>query len=109
MEIMQAGRSRWKIENETFNTLTNQGYGFDRNYGHGQQHLASTLAYLMLMAFPTDQLIQWCSQPFQVLWKEAKTKAKLWHTFRALFMVKPLTSFRHLYQETAYLYGAEIT
>ena len=59
MEIMQAGRSRWEIENETFNTLTNQGYGFDHNYGHGHQHLATTLAYLMLMAFPTDQLIQW--------------------------------------------------
>ena len=106
---MQAGRSRWKIENETFNTLKNQGYGFDHNYGHGQQYLATTLAYLMLMAFTTDQLIQWCSQPFQVLWREAKTKAKLWYTFRALFMVKPLTSFRHLYQETAYLYGVEIT
>lgn len=109
IQIMQAGRSRWKIENETFNTLKNQGYGFDHNYGHGQQYLATTLAYLMLMAFTTDQLIQWCSQPFQVLWKEAKTKAKLWYTFRALFMVKPLTSFRHLYQETAYLYGVEIT
>lgn len=108
-QIMQAGRSRWKIENETFNTLKNQGYGFDHNYGHGQQHLATTLAYLMLMAFTIDQLIQWCSQPFQVLWKEAKTKANLWSTFRALFMVKPMSSFRHLYQETACLYGVEIT
>jgi hypothetical protein len=109
VQIMQAARSRWKIENETFNTLKNQGYRFDHNYGHGQQSLATVLAYLMLLAFTTDQLIQWCSHSFKILWRAAKTKAKLWATFRALFMVKPLTSFSHLYQETAYLYGVEIT
>jgi len=31
---MWAGRARWRIENETFNTLKNQGYGFERNFGH---------------------------------------------------------------------------
>jgi hypothetical protein len=29
---MRAGRARWKIENETFNTLKNQGYNFEHNY-----------------------------------------------------------------------------
>ncbi len=29
MELMRAGRARWKIENETFNTLKNQGYGLE--------------------------------------------------------------------------------
>ena len=29
--IMKAGRARWKIENETFNTLKNQGYHFAHN------------------------------------------------------------------------------
>ena len=33
MEIMRAGRARWKIENETFNTLKNQGYHFEHNFG----------------------------------------------------------------------------
>jgi len=32
-KIMRAGRSRWKIENETFNTLKNQGYNFTHSYG----------------------------------------------------------------------------
>lgn len=27
--VMRAGRSRWKVENETFNTLKNLGYNFD--------------------------------------------------------------------------------
>ncbi|WP_245395116.1 transposase [methane-oxidizing endosymbiont of Gigantopelta aegis] len=29
MPIMRAGRARWRIENETFNTLKNQGYHFE--------------------------------------------------------------------------------
>src|SRR5215470_7396341 len=35
--LMRGGRARWKIENETFNTLKNQGYNFEHNYGHGEQ------------------------------------------------------------------------
>jgi hypothetical protein len=30
---MSGGRARWKIENETFNTLKNQGYQFEHNFG----------------------------------------------------------------------------
>jgi hypothetical protein len=30
-KIMRAGRSRWKIENEVFNTLKHQGYNFEHN------------------------------------------------------------------------------
>jgi hypothetical protein len=64
--IMAMGRCRWKIENETFNTLKNQGYHFEHNYGHGKENLSTVLAYLMLLAFHTDQLIQRCSKPFQL-------------------------------------------
>ncbi len=32
-ELMHGGRARWKIENETFNTLKNQGYQFEHNFG----------------------------------------------------------------------------
>ncbi|MCB9024772.1 MAG: transposase family protein [Bdellovibrionaceae bacterium] len=38
MEVMRAGRSRWQIENETFNTLKNGGYEFEHNYGHGNKN-----------------------------------------------------------------------
>ncbi len=36
-DIMRGGRARWKIENETFNTLKNQDYHFEHNYGHGKK------------------------------------------------------------------------
>jgi len=38
-DIMRAGRARWRIENETFNTLKNQGYNRGHNYGLGKKHL----------------------------------------------------------------------
>jgi hypothetical protein len=30
-QLMRGGRARWRIENETFNTLKNQGYHFEHN------------------------------------------------------------------------------
>lgn len=38
--LVRGGRARWHIENETFNTLKNQGYHFDHNFGHGNQNLS---------------------------------------------------------------------
>ena len=43
MTLMRGARARWKIENETFNTLKNQGYHFEHNFGHGHQHLSTVL------------------------------------------------------------------
>ena len=42
--LMQGARARWRIENETFNTLKNQGYHFEHNFGHGYQHLSVVFA-----------------------------------------------------------------
>jgi len=41
--LVRGGRARWKVENETFNTLKNQGYHFEHNYGHGQLNLSVTM------------------------------------------------------------------
>src|SRR5438128_3661818 len=46
--LMRGGRARWKIENETFNTLKNQGYNFEHNYGHGTQTLSVVFAIVMM-------------------------------------------------------------
>ncbi|MBN2258350.1 MAG: hypothetical protein JW704_11095 [Anaerolineaceae bacterium] len=64
-EIMRGGRARWKIENETFNTLKNQGYNFEHNYGHGHQNLSVVLASLMMLAFLVDQIQQLACGLFQ--------------------------------------------
>lgn len=49
--ITHAGRTRWKHENEGHNVLTTKGYHIKHNFGHGQEHLASVLFTLNLLAF----------------------------------------------------------
>jgi hypothetical protein len=44
-------RARWKIENESFNVLKNNGCHLEHNFGHGKQHLAKTFAAMNLLAF----------------------------------------------------------
>jgi hypothetical protein len=62
---MRGGCARWKIENETFNTLKNQGYNLEHTYGHGQQHLATMLGLLMMRAFLVDQAQELSCRPWQ--------------------------------------------
>jgi hypothetical protein len=50
-ELSSCARARWKIENETFNVLKNNGYHLEHNFGHGQTTLSSMLVTLNLLAF----------------------------------------------------------
>ena len=72
MQLMRAGRARWKIENETFNTLKNQGYCFEHNFVHGKKNLSTVFAFLMMLAFLIDQIQQRCCKLFRQAQMEAK-------------------------------------
>lgn len=89
--LIRAGRSQWKIENETFNTLKNQGYHFEHNYGHGKQHLASTLAGMMFLTFLVDQVQAAADEVFARVSGALNSKIKLWRP-RAVFKLKRLSS-----------------
>jgi hypothetical protein len=101
--LMRGGRARWKIENETFNTLKNQGYNFEHNYGHGEQHLSVVFALLMMLAFLVDQAQQLCCALFQAVWAKLGSKRRLWERMRALFYDYAFASMRQLFE--ALLYG----
>ena len=107
-KVMKAGRARWKIENETFNTLKNQGYNFEHNYGHGKKHLASVLAMLMMAAFLIDQIQERCCELFKRLRAGLRTRVKLWETMRSLFKVIALRSMASLYVRIAGLYEIQL-
>ena len=87
---MRGGRARWKIENETFNTLKNQGYHLEHNYGHGEQNLSVVLALLMMLAFLVDQVQQLCCPLFQAAWHKMKTKCHLWEEAPSPFSLAAL-------------------
>ncbi len=97
-------RSRWKIENETFNTLKNQGYGLEHHYGHGRRYLANTLATLMLLAFLVDQIQQLCCPRFQAAYRRQGSYASLWEKMRGAIWLLILHSWEQLYEALA---GAE--
>jgi hypothetical protein len=50
-KIVQAGRGRWKVENENNNTLKNQGYALEHNFGHGKEGLTQLLFALNILSF----------------------------------------------------------
>lgn len=93
----RGGRSRWRIENETFNTLKNQGYNFEHNYGHGSQNLSTVLAVLMLLAFLVDQVQQACCPLFQAVLAKLGSRRELWDQLRSHFRHFVFTSFRQLW------------
>ena len=84
-KIMTGGRARWKIENETFNTLKNQGYHFEHNFGHGNQYLCTVFANLMMLAFLIDQVQGQCCKFFQAALVFQGNKRTLWERMRGLF------------------------
>src|SRR5438445_8344685 len=94
--LMRGGRARWKIENETFNTLKNQGYNFEHNYGHGTQNLSVVFAVVMMLAFLVDQTQQLCCTLFRAVWTKMGSKRLLWERMRALFYAYALASMREL-------------
>jgi len=96
--IMRGGRARWRIENETFNTLKNQGYHFGHNYGLGKKHLASVFTTLMMLAFLVDQVQQHCCKLFQAALQTRRCKSALWETMRALFQLVVFDSMAALYR-----------
>ena len=97
-QIMRGGRARWKIENETFNTLKNQGYNFGHNYGLGKKHLSTVFVMLMMLAFLVDQILQLCCALFKAIWKALRTKKALWEQIRSLFYIFEIESMEALYR-----------
>ncbi len=104
-QLMRGGRARWKIENETFNTLKNQGYNFEHTYGHGEQNLSVVFATVLLLAFLVDQTQQLCCALFRAGWTKLGSKRLLWERLRALFYDYRLESMRELLE--ALFYGFE--
>jgi hypothetical protein len=106
-ELMRGGRARWKIENETFNTLKNQGYHFEHNYGHGQQNLSVNFALLMLLAFLVDQVQQLAFPLFQAVLKKEGSRKRLWQHLRALFYTLAFASLEDIFRALLYGYKVE--
>jgi hypothetical protein len=106
--LASGGRSRWRIENETFNTLKNQGYHFKHNYGHGVQNLSVVFAMLMMLAFLVDQAQQLCCPLFRAVGEKLGSKRALWEKQRSHFYHFTFRSMRQLYEAMLYDLAKEV-
>jgi hypothetical protein len=71
-QLISSARARWKIENETFNVLKNNGYHLEHNFGHGKSTLSSVLVVLNLLAFAMHNVCDIAED----LWQEARAQLK---------------------------------
>jgi hypothetical protein len=95
--LMRGGRTRWKVENETFNTLKNQGYQFEHNFGHGNKNLHTIFALLMMLAFLIDQVQEAACGLFQAALAGMESKRALWERLRSFFQLYQISSWEHIF------------
>lgn len=96
--IIAAGRARWKIENENNNTLKNQGYHLEHNYGHGKKYLTQVLATMNLLAFLFHTILEMTHEIYQILRKALGRRENLFHSIRTLLTLICFRSFDTLMQ-----------
>jgi len=82
-ELVRIGRCRWKIENETFNTLKNQGYHIEHNFGHGEKHLSINFLLLNLLAFFMHQIFELTDPLYQECRRAFGSRRNLWDHLRS--------------------------
>jgi len=86
-KLVRAARARWKIENEGFNTLKNQGYHLEHNFGHGHHSLSEILFLLNLLAFLVHQIQQLVDRFYQKARARFSSRAEFWNVIRGSFRV----------------------
>ncbi|MBM3198369.1 MAG: transposase [Chlamydiae bacterium] len=96
-QLMRGGRARWKIENETYNTLKNLGYNFEHNYGHGKQYLSTIFCLLMMLSFLIDQIQEIACIAYRKAKKSSGTYRELWGRMRFLFEYAKISSWELFY------------
>jgi hypothetical protein len=86
--LVRGGRARWKIENETFNTLKNQGYHIEHNFGHGQQNLSMIFFVLNLLAFYVHQILELTDRLYhQVRYTKFTSRKEYWNQLRCTIRI----------------------
>ena len=95
-EIVQCGRTRWKVENENNNTLKTKGYNLEHNFGHGQQYLASLLATLNILSLLFHTLLERLDEKYRLLRSHLPTRKTFFDDLRALTRYLYFDNWEHL-------------
>ena len=95
-EVVEAGRCRWKIENEDFNTLKTKGYHFEHNFGHGKLYLSQMLLSLNILAFYFHTVLELLDGPYAWLRKTLPRRDTFFHQISTLTQYLCFASWQSL-------------
>ncbi len=95
-QVVAAGRSRWKTENENHNVLKTKGYHLEHNFGHGQHHLAILLLTLNLLAFLFHTVLHLVDIPYQQIRLQRGTRKGFFQDILSLTKYFLFNSWQHL-------------
>jgi hypothetical protein len=101
-KLAEGGRTRWHIENETFNTLKNRDYNMEHNYGHGEKNLTHNFIMSMFLAFLVDQIQELSCLTFKKLVQKFKQKSRMWRKFDICFEMIEFTDWDQFYYRLYY-------
>ena len=95
-QVAQAGRGRWKIENENNNVLKTKGYHLEHNFGHGKQYLSATMLSLNVLAFLFHTVLEWSDEKYALLRQVLARRQTFFEDMRALTRYIVFESWDHL-------------
>lgn len=95
-QVVSAGRSRCSRENENHNVLKTKGYHLEHNFGHGQNHLASLLLTLNLLAFLFHTVLHLVDKPYQHIRQQRGTRKGFFQDILSLTKYLLFDSWQHL-------------
>jgi hypothetical protein len=95
-QVAQAGRGRWKSENENNNVLKTKGYHLEHNFGHGKQYLSATMLSLNLLAFLCHTVLEWSDEKYALLRHVLARRQTFFEDIRALTRYLVFDSWPHL-------------
>jgi len=84
LEGIECGRARWKIENESFNVLKNNGYHLEHNFGHGKNNLSAVFVSLNLLAFAFHTVCDLAEDLWCGAMQKMGTRARFFENLRSI-------------------------
>jgi len=97
-KLVRGARARWKIENEGFNTLKNQGYHLEHNFGHGRRYLSEAFFELNLLAFFVHQILELVDELYRQVRGRFSARVEFWNAIRATFRIFLFASWDEVLQ-----------
>ncbi len=94
--VAQAGRGRWKVENENNNVLKTKGYHLQHSFGHGKQYLSAFLRSLNLLAFLFHTVLEWSDDTYALLRQVLARRQTFFHDIQAFMRSMVFDSWDHL-------------